>query len=202
MKSEQSSVPSSSPTRVTILSAANRVLLTDGVVGLTLDSVAREAGVSKGGLLYHFPSKQALVEGMITAQQEEFAVRLTRELERDSGGDTGRWLRSYARATVADPVEPHEVNAGLLVAVANAPDLLASIRDGFAHWQRLAEDDGLDPALGTLLRLAVEGLWFADLFGLAPPQGVLRREVLDTILDLIGGSVPPDSSPDAVRASP
>jgi AcrR family transcriptional regulator len=37
----------------------------EGVSGMTLEAVAREAGVSKGGLLYHFPSKEALIGGMI-----------------------------------------------------------------------------------------------------------------------------------------
>jgi hypothetical protein len=41
-----------------ILDAAERVVLRDGVTHLTLDAVAAETGISKGGLLYHFPSKR------------------------------------------------------------------------------------------------------------------------------------------------
>lgn len=33
----------------------------DGIAALSLNAVAREAGVSKGGLLHHFPNKQALI---------------------------------------------------------------------------------------------------------------------------------------------
>ena len=44
--------------RQAILEAAERVVTEAGAAHLTLDAVAGKAGVSKGGLLYHFPSKK------------------------------------------------------------------------------------------------------------------------------------------------
>ncbi len=43
--------------RSALLDAAERVVLRDGAGQLTMDAVAAEAGVSKGGVLYAFPSK-------------------------------------------------------------------------------------------------------------------------------------------------
>lgn len=54
----------SGPARDCILDATEEVLCTRGVAGLTLDAVARATGVSKGGLLYHFRSKDALSSAM------------------------------------------------------------------------------------------------------------------------------------------
>lgn len=51
--------------RERILSAFEDLLLSDGERAATLESVAAAAGVSKGGLLYHFGSKEALGEGLI-----------------------------------------------------------------------------------------------------------------------------------------
>ncbi|SWD32702.1 transcriptional regulator [Klebsiella pneumoniae] len=48
-----------------ILIAASEIVKEEGVVKLTLEAVAQRAGVSKGGLLYHFPSKEALIKGMV-----------------------------------------------------------------------------------------------------------------------------------------
>ncbi|GCB56911.1 hypothetical protein rerp_33190 [Rhodococcus erythropolis] len=48
-------------TRDRILDALEKLLLVSGVAQVTLEGVAAEAGVSKGGLLYHFPSKEALL---------------------------------------------------------------------------------------------------------------------------------------------
>ncbi|MFM7780846.1 MAG: helix-turn-helix domain-containing protein, partial [Alphaproteobacteria bacterium] len=51
------------PTR--ILDAAENLIIARGVGAMTLEAVAREARVSKGGLLYHFASKEALLEALL-----------------------------------------------------------------------------------------------------------------------------------------
>ena len=53
-----------SDARDRILNAAEERLLAAGPGGLVLDAIAADAGVSKGGLLYHFGSKEALVAGL------------------------------------------------------------------------------------------------------------------------------------------
>jgi AcrR family transcriptional regulator len=50
---------------------------------MTLEAVAREADVSKGGLLYHFPSKEALISGMVRRLIEGYRDALGRELARE-----------------------------------------------------------------------------------------------------------------------
>ncbi|MER7797593.1 helix-turn-helix domain-containing protein [Microbacterium sp. NPDC096154] len=50
--------------REKVLDAFERLLIDEGERAATLEAVAREAGVSKGGLLYHFGSREALEEGM------------------------------------------------------------------------------------------------------------------------------------------
>jgi AcrR family transcriptional regulator len=51
--------------KVGILDAAEAVVLESGARHMTLDAVAVKAGVSKGGLLYHFPTKDALLRAML-----------------------------------------------------------------------------------------------------------------------------------------
>jgi TetR/AcrR family transcriptional regulator, mexJK operon transcriptional repressor len=54
-----------------ILRAARPILLRDGLGGTTLDRVAAEGGIAKMTLYRHFPSKEALFEGLVTAMCEE-----------------------------------------------------------------------------------------------------------------------------------
>ncbi len=56
--------------RAEILRAARPILLRDGLGGTTLDRVAAEGKISKMTLYRHFPSKEALFEGLITAMCE------------------------------------------------------------------------------------------------------------------------------------
>src|SRR6476646_3591238 len=52
-------------TRDRLLDAVEQLLLERGAQQVTLEAVAAAAGVSKGGLLYHFKSKDALFAGMV-----------------------------------------------------------------------------------------------------------------------------------------
>ena len=155
---------------------------------MTLEAVAREAGVSKGGLLYHFPSKELLISGMIGRLIEGFREALDRELAGERGSASGRWSRAYSRASFAEDRWYLEVGAGLLAAVAEDQALLDPLRKGFADAQRWAERDGIDPAVATIVRLAADGLLFAELLGFAPPEGRLRERALEALLSLTKGT--------------
>jgi len=55
-----------------ILDAAEAIVIQSGAAHMTLDAVAKEAGVSKGGLMYNFPTKEALLQAMIDRMVEHF----------------------------------------------------------------------------------------------------------------------------------
>lgn len=174
-------------TKEQILAAAQRVVVEKGAGALTLDAVARVAGVSKGGLLYHFPSKEALVSGMIDGLCAAFEQALAEAIEREQDTRPGRWTRAYVRATFATDRDAQAVGAALLAAVANNFELVAPFRRRMAAWQAQIEQDGLDPALATAIRLAADGLWFADLGDFAAPQGEQRAQILATLIALTEG---------------
>ena len=174
-------------TRRHILDAANRIIRRDGVARLTIEAVAKEAALSKGGVLYHFPSKDALVEGLISFFIEGFTNDLTQALAIEEASP-GKWTRANIRASSASISEevPAEAAAitGLIAAIATNPQLLNPLREQYDVWQKQAENDGLPSTLATILRLAVDGLWLADMLGFAPPTGKFREEVIATLLNM------------------
>lgn len=174
-----------SRTRDTLIQAANQVLVRDGINHLTLESVAQVAGVSKGGLLYHFPSKEALVEGMIDHYLTQFERRLESYLAQSGGNQPGDWLRAYIHATFDTDADEVAVSAGLLAAIGVNPDLLKPMQARYDSWQaHIDADAGENRALAGIIRLALDGLWMSDLFGMAPPDPALRKQMLSTLLDL------------------
>ncbi len=174
----------SETTRRQILHAAAHVIQTQGTEALTLEAVALAAGVSKGGLLYHFPGKSALIGGMIEHVLAAFDAALAEEEAREQGPQAGSWLRAYLRATFTPAGQQLELTSGLLAAVAADPTLLAPLQARYAIWQHRAETDGLDPAKATVVRLALDGLWIADLLRFAPPHDQLREDVRNMLLAL------------------
>lgn len=153
---------------------------------MTLEAVAEEAGVSKGGLLYHFPSKEALIQGMIEQMNQEFKARIFNEYEKDDfGTNQGRWLRALIKATFTST---HlELSAGLIAAVLHNPELLEPNRQSYETRQSLIEQDGIDPVLANIIRLAVDGLWFSELLAFAPPHESLKAQLMETLLALTTG---------------
>lgn len=167
-------------TRARILQGAGEVVLRDGVARLTLERAAAEAGVSKGGVLYHFGSRTALV----TAMLERLSAAFEADLERLGAylGGPGDFTRAYLEATFApaagdEDSRERRLGAAVIAGVVADPELLGPLRDRFAAWQRAIEDDGLPVELATAVRFAADGVWFADLFALAPLDGRRRGDV-------------------------
>lgn len=169
-----------SKTRAAILEAAETVVATRGVANLTFEEIAREAGISKGGVLYHFRSKDALTEAMI----ERFVERFDAAVAAAAAGDAdpvGRNIRAYVRATVGEPPLTGELfdkaNGAITAAMANFPERLESVRRQSARSQKDIETDSLDPILATIIRLAIDGLWLAENFNLMRFDPALKAAV-------------------------
>lgn len=164
-------------TKGALLDAAAEVVRSVGVANLTLDRVAEAAGVSKGGLLYHYPTKQALVAAMLErtlGRADERLNALAESNERASGSFAQAYL-DYVRSG-----QPAELDSatGIFASAALDDGDLEPARAQFSQWQnRLLDNDGLDPTTALLARVVGDGLWLIDLFGLAPPS-VEQREAL------------------------
>lgn len=167
------------PTRERILDAAEDVVLTAGVARLTLEEAASRAGVSKGGVLYHFPSRAALVSAMVGRLAEQFDVGLQ---SHRSGTGPGAMVRAYIRECFSAPHGEQEqrseqIGAAVVAAMASEPHLLEPLREAFAGWQQQIVTDGIDPVRATVARLAADGLWLGELFGFDALTPDLREQV-------------------------
>ncbi len=182
---------SAEETRDLVFEASDRILCRDGFSHLTLARVADEAGLSKGGLLYHFPSKAALIEALFAYHNEKFEERLA-ALASEEGDDAGSWLRAYARASIEQITEPGNASlyASLLAAEERYEQAHALMRHKYDDWQKRVDESGLDPQWSTLVRLAVDGMWFAEMHHYAPLDEARRAQILDLILQITYDPVP------------
>ncbi len=107
------------------MTAASEIVKEEGVVKLTLEAVAQRAGVSKGGLLYHYPSKEALIKGMVEDWTNNFFESIKTLVNKDSK-ETGKWNRAYINTTLFDLDNNNNKNlsSALMAAMFINPDLL------------------------------------------------------------------------------
>lgn len=166
------------PTRDRVLKAAAAVIRRNGVRALTLEAVAREAGVSKGGLLYHFPSKRALIEAMAEARLADFDAAMDRHAEKHpAAGPVSRYLASLDDG-------PNHMDTALLAAASEDPEVLDPYRRAFATFQERLRTSSGDSVLATVARLACDGLWLGEMFGLDVLEPGERAAVVARLTDL------------------
>lgn len=198
-----------------ILDAAERVASTQGVSGLTFDAVAAQAKVSKGGVLHHFPSKDALVRAMIERIVTHWRALFLAAIERTPAGrgrtaralcslvaEGGQGARSSHRNIEPQPQVQawtescQRMSTTLMAAMVSSPEHLEPLRASYRDiFERIASD-GLNPGCGEAVMAALDGLWLWLMLGVAAgPAGGSRRTdptirvlaVLDDLLKVEGG---------------
>lgn len=171
-------------TRELIFKSCGTILSTEGAKSLTLEAVAREAGLSKGGLLYHFPTKEELVEALFKYYLDKFEAQIE---EMVAANPTENWLTAYMLASIDQIIDPDTASlfASLFAAGDEFPGVLDTMRQSYVTWQQRVEASGLDPVLATLIRLTVDGLWFSEMYQYAPPNPERRAQIVALVKQMI-----------------
>ncbi len=179
----------SSNSRASILDAAQRVALREGSSHLTIDAVAKESGLSKGGVLYHFPSKEALLVAMV----ERLAAVLTGIVEERRPVHAHRrcpTLHALLDASASMDWLHSQAPSALLAAAAEKPELLAPIRGELLQYRACMEAETNDPDLAMLLWASADGLMLQLLLGVAPFAADRQQELVARLHDLADAVVP------------
>lgn len=179
------SISKDSNKKKSILTAATEIVQEEGVVKLTLEAVAKRAGVSKGGLLYHFPSKEALIKGMVEEWTNNY-FEYIHSLVNSDNKDNGKWSRAFIKSSFSD-LENKNLNAALTAAMFINPDLLDDFKQKYDILQKKLLNDGIDPVKITIARLSIDGLWLTGTFGISPLNEELKIQVFDELIKMIQG---------------
>lgn len=171
-------------TRATVLKAAAQVITQLGISAFTIEAVAQEAGLTKGGVMHHFRSKEELINGLIDQVIESFNTRLEEELQAEPADQPGRWLRAYIRTIFSVQDEEKSLLPALAAAVANDHHTLDRIRRNYASSQLAAVQDASNPIQATIIRLAVDGIVFARALNLDVLEEEMRGKIYHELLRL------------------
>lgn len=142
--------------RERVLDAYEALLIDDGERAATMDAVAAAAGVSKGGLLYHFPSKAAMesayIERMLRLADEDIA-----SLRSAPDGPVAAFIRTSA--ATGDPLDRALTAVGRMAA-GNSEPASTAMRDLRARWYSFLGEHITDEASLRLVMLVADGVWF------------------------------------------
>jgi AcrR family transcriptional regulator len=177
-----------------VLDAAERVVARDGAANLTLDAVAKEAGVSKATVIYDYKTKQALIEAVVDraflADNARHAA-LEADLEpQDSPAIRGR-IRGGAQAP---PENFRAVALQLSAALVLDSDLRRKMQTNQASVIARVLETSASPRGALLAYLALEGLKFLEFldFHHFPPS---ERDRIIREIEELAVAAPKDGSP-------
>lgn len=181
-----------------ILDAAERVIRRQGMASTTVEGVAAEAGVSKGGLFYHFSSKKEMLFQLLERYEKKFFA--TRQEVYDSlPDDPNRLLKATIIASINHPAKSHTDMSNVL-----------SLLDDIEMREKVSEmkvrvfkeiSAGYEkPEKIALAMMAADGMWVMDLFGGGILSPGFQEKIIAELLRLIDSESKACSSNDEVPA--
>ncbi|MFD3660825.1 TetR/AcrR family transcriptional regulator [Streptomyces sp. NPDC058659] len=168
--------------RTQILEAATRVVEREGVKSVTFDSVAAEAGLTKGGLLYHFASRDDLVQAI----HQHLADRWEAQMNAAAGKPAHEATPSERLTAYTRVATQSSTRAELLFMLEGSthPGHAApwdAVLERWAPPLTLTDADDPDALDQFIARLAADGLWLYESLTAERLPTQLRRAVAERI---------------------
>ncbi|MCE4048171.1 MULTISPECIES: TetR/AcrR family transcriptional regulator [Bacillaceae] len=163
-----------------IIDTAKQIIHESGITSLTLDAVAKQANISKGGLLYHYSSKEALIKGIALSIFEDLDTALTEYAKKDPV-ETGKWTRAMIEVTKDDLYNRAELNVAVMASSLLDKDVAEGISNSYQRALTKLENDGISPVTASVIRLALDGLYYSQMLHVAPLDKKMQTAVLDQL---------------------
>lgn len=158
--------------REAILDATEKVIRERGLTETKIEDIAKEAGVSKGGIFFHFSSKKSLLLGVVE-RYEEILYALRDDIYEELPPQPSRIMKATIMALME---HPKRLGDNIFTMLADK-----EIRDAVGVIKKKVTDEMLadteDPKTAATALLIFEGLCFTDMF----EKDIISREMVGDI---------------------
>ena len=146
-----------------VLDIAEGLLLKGGTGALTIDAVAKTAGISKGGVQSRFGTKDDLIAAMIERWGREYDAQVTAAVGADPSPLEA--VRGHVEATMDMDSESYARAAGMMAALIEAKDHIAKSKDWYAERFGGLDMGSEQGRRARVALLATEGAFILRAFG-------------------------------------
>ena len=192
-----------------VLDAAIQLFSEKGYAAATVEQIAKRAGLSKGAVYLYFPSKKALLEGLVKRAVAPIADMAIGAFTRHHG-DPRPVIRQFVTMIAANIGDPRAFAVPKLVIreAVNAPEIAQMYREQVL--------DRVIPALTAMIRQGVEGghirpvdpeltvrsvvgpillhLMLAEVFDIRPSDGSGIDRLIDNHLTILFAGLEPEGA--------
>jgi len=170
-----------------VLDLAEGLLLKDGTGALTIDAVAKAAGISKGGVQSRFGTKDALISAMLERWSREYDAMLAA-----AAGPTPtpiEAVRGHVALSMEIDAEQEARAAGMLAALIEAKHHLADVRTWYTEKFGGLDLQSESGRRARLALLATEGAFMLRTFGFMLFDDEEWTTLRDDLHALLGGTL-------------
>ena len=186
-------------TKDKICEAAIRIASRDGLLAMTLENVAREAGITKGGVMYHFPSKDELIRGVLEYFSQQCEMMLMRRVI-DDPEPRMRWARCMLDCLFPQSPatsQPDDFDSTVLArffiatlaGAVTSPGAMQPLRDLATRMRNRCLSDPRDGMEQLMVWLTIDGLLLWQFMGLIGPDDPMISKVADTLRNRIASQM-------------
>ena len=170
-------------TRDAAIQAALTIITRDGHGRLTIDAIARESGISKGGVLHQFRTKEAVLKALLEYQIAKGDATFQRRLSELRDDHAQPVLGAQISSLRVAASQPTSTTFALAGAVGDNPDLLEGIRRAEGERVEQMKDEADDPRMALIRWSAAKGLALAAILGICPLSEAERDSLFDFLQD-------------------
>jgi AcrR family transcriptional regulator len=174
--------------RSKVLDVAEDIVRRHGAAALTIDAVAKAAGITKGGVQYCFGTKEDLVVAIIERWIATFEAEVTKIA--GAGADWRQSMRSYVVASSRIDPSAQSKMVGMLVTLLQSPEHMERVRSWYSKWIDKFEPTSAAGRRTRTAFFAAEGAFILRSLGLVQMS---QTEWDGIFADLIDQFTPRDS---------
>jgi|688.fasta_scaffold78260_2 AcrR family transcriptional regulator len=143
----------------TILNACIELIINDGLQKFSLNEVAKKAGVSKGGLLHHYPSKEELIKAIVRENFDTYLDSILRQIK-SIKPHPGRTPSIYLQSTEEAISENEEkLVSAILVASVYDKNLMKPFQEFYAQIDTCIQEDGGNTMKSKMIIISIDAIW-------------------------------------------
>jgi AcrR family transcriptional regulator len=178
--------------RQAVLAAAEAIVKHSGAANLTYDELVRTSGITRGGIVYHFPTKEALLQALVENDLQQWRDCIASKRHALGAAGPGADLLAYLQSNTEPDEDSARLCAGLLSASSIDKTLNGPWQHHYAEHHRQVVKTHPDPTMAALLTLAADGLFWQEMLGLSALSKAERERVVQRMLELAraGGDAP------------
>lgn len=141
-----------------LLDAAERVAIRDGAVGLSIDAVAREAGISKSRVVYDYKSKSGLLRALVERRLRMEDERVLAAVKANSSAANPELSGRIAAAQDTPNEDDRAIALTLCAAMSSEEPLQGMIREVVKRDLEAVTVHARQASLAVVAYLALHGM--------------------------------------------